>query len=105
MRVEACVTRSPDGKTDTYTYTVTNESFLVLECGMCWFSIPNPGNLATVSQTGPEGWTTTPTWRSERVRSFDDALGCPPNDGHGSACMGVTAKIRCPVAGPPHASA
>jgi hypothetical protein len=64
VRIEACVTRSPDRKMDTYTYTVTNESFLVLECGICWFSIPNPSNLATISQTGPEGWTTTPTWGS-----------------------------------------
>jgi hypothetical protein len=64
VHIEACVTRSPDGKTDTYRYTVTNTSFLVNECGMCWFSIPNPSNLATVSQTGPEGWSTSAAWAS-----------------------------------------
>ncbi len=61
VQVEACVTRSLDGSVNTYTYTVTNESFLMRECGMYWFSIPNPSGAATISQTGPEGWTAVPT--------------------------------------------
>jgi len=50
LRVQECVTRN--GMEDTYTYIVTNISFLYADCGLCSFSIPNPG-LPTLAHSEP----------------------------------------------------
>jgi len=54
VRVEECVTR--DGDIDTYTYTVTNIDFLYNGCGLCFFGIPIPLTLPTISHSEPLPW-------------------------------------------------
>jgi len=60
VRIEECVTR--EGKVDTYTYTVTNISFVHNGCGLCLFGVPNSMGLLTLAQDGPASWLVNPTW-------------------------------------------
>lgn len=53
--VEACVTRT--GTVDTYTYTVTNESFDNDGCGVTGFAVVNVAELETLAFSMPIGWT------------------------------------------------
>jgi len=50
LRIEECVLR--DGPEDTYIYIITNISILYGGCGLCSFSIPNPG-LPTLAHSEP----------------------------------------------------
>ena len=56
VSVAECVTR--DGDVDTYTYTVSNLNYEGPGdgCGICHFTIPNPG-LATLGHSEPVAWT------------------------------------------------
>jgi hypothetical protein len=60
VTIEECVTHSPDGKVDTYCYTVTNNGYLSSTgCGLCGFFTPNADGVSTVGTTGPFSWNVT----------------------------------------------
>jgi len=55
VRVEECVTNA--GEIDTYTYTVTNLSFLEEGCGILAFGVALPAAPAAITEMhGPAGW-------------------------------------------------
>jgi|GEM_PF-3567647 len=59
VEIQECVTHSPDGLVDTYSYMVSNISYLADNCGICMFGVPNAYNLYTIpgSMLGPVGWS------------------------------------------------
>lgn len=61
VQIEECVIR--DGDFDIYFWVVTNISFLKDGCGLCFFTIPNPG-LPTVAHGQLPPWIFTSAWGS-----------------------------------------
>ncbi len=61
VEIEECVIR--EGDIDTYIYTVRNISFILNDCGICWFGVPNTAGFPTLNQSGPATWLVNPlTW-------------------------------------------
>ncbi|MBU0596160.1 hypothetical protein KJ567_05710 [Candidatus Bipolaricaulota bacterium] len=54
VQIEVCHTRA--GDIDTYTYTLTNLSYVVDGCGVVEFSLENSADLPTLASAFPDGW-------------------------------------------------
>lgn len=96
VEVEECVEREED--VDKYTWTVTNIDFLIDDCGICMFAIPNPG-LPILDHDEPSGMAFSPSPWAYRWFAFLGSCGIMPGD---SAAFSVSVPgptVDVPVVG------